>query len=177
LLLIEVHDENEMKIIKANIVELWKQGKIVCITTNGYIKKSKEGVLGRGNALAMAKLILDLPKNLGQHLEKYGNIVGFIYERIIVFPVKPSYGNYEQTLDHIKPRFKPTDENVPGFWCKADLGLIQRSMIQLSYLIKDNNLKEVYLPIPGVSNGGLDKDVVLKILEKITPEEVIFCYL
>ena len=61
-----------MNIIKANIIDLWKQNNIVCITTNGFVKKSGEGVLGRGNALAMARTIPTLPKLLGNFIIKYG---------------------------------------------------------------------------------------------------------
>jgi len=27
-----------MNVIKANIVDLWKQGNVVCVTTNGFVK-------------------------------------------------------------------------------------------------------------------------------------------
>lgn len=155
-----------MNIIKANIVDLWKQGKIVCVTTNGFVKKSGEAVMGRGNALAMAQAIPQLPGNLAAHIKKNGNNVGPIFNRVIAFPVKPVTGNYNQLLFHIQKRYKPTDSNIPGFWCKADLSIINNSMMQLNEFIDKFNLEKVYLPIPGVNNGQLKFEDVKSILEK-----------
>jgi len=92
-----------------DITQLWQQGKIVCVTTNGFIKKDGNSVMGKGNALAMAKLIPELLKNLGQHLTKYGNNVGFIYDRVIAFPVKPTNGTWNDALDHIKKTHHQSD--------------------------------------------------------------------
>jgi len=129
-----------MQIIKANIADLWKQNKIVCVTTNGFVKKNYEAVMGRGNALAMAQTVPELPKLLGNFIIKYGNRVGFIYKRsIIAFPVKPATGTYENLLPHVKNRYKETDRNIPGFWLKADLNIIETSMEQLNNLIQNLN--------------------------------------
>lgn len=156
-----------MNIIKANITDLWKQGKIVCTTTNGFVKKDGSAVMGRGNAFAMAQTIPDLPKLLGQFIKKYGNRVGFIYQRsVIAFPVKPITGNYNDLLTHIQKRYKPTDINIPGFWCKADSKIIEISMNQLNDLVKKFKLEEVYLPVPGVNNGQLKFTEVEPILMK-----------
>jgi len=74
----------KMQIIKANIADLWKQNKIVCVTTNGFVKKNYEAVMGRGNALAMAQTVPELPKLLGNFIIKYGNRVGFIYKDLLL---------------------------------------------------------------------------------------------
>ena len=161
-----------INIQKQNIVDLWKSGKIVCVTTNGYIKKDGSSVMGRGNALAMANAVPNLSKKLGEHLRKYGNIVRFIENQIICFPVKPTFGKLENALDHIKGRYKQTD-TIPGFWCKASLEIIKSSMQQLNNLIKDRKLTEVYLPIPGVSNGALTFKDVEPILE-LARNEIVF---
>ncbi len=159
-----------MEIIRANIVDLWTQGKVVCTTTNGFVKKDGSAVMGRGNAFAMAQAVPELPKLLGNFIKKYGNRVGFIYQRsIIAFPVKPVSGNYNQLLDHIKKRHKETDINIPGFWCKADPEIIKTSMIQLNNLVEKFQLTELFLPIPGVNNGQLKIEEVLPILERRHP--------
>ena len=156
-----------MDIIKENIIDLWEQGKVVCITTNGFVKKDGSAVMGRGNALAMSQTIPDLPKLLGQFIKKYGNRVGFIYQRsVIAFPVKPITGNYNDLLAHIQKRYKPTNINIPGFWCKANLNIIETSMNQLNELVKKFKLEEVYLPVPGVNNGQLKFTEVEPILMK-----------
>jgi len=166
-----------MNILKANVIDLWKQNNIVCITTNGFVKKSGEGVLGRGNALAMARTVPTLPKLLGNFITKYGNRVGFIYERsIICFPVKPVTGNYSQVLSHIKKRYKPTDVNIPGFWCKADLKIIETSLLQLNLLIEKFKVPRVYLPLPGCSNGQLTFQEIKPLLENAS-DNITFIYL
>ena len=155
-----------MDVIKANIVDLWKQGKIVCCTTNGFVKKDGCAVMGRGNALAMAKTIPELPQLLGSFIKKYGNRVGFIYQRsVITFPVKPISGSIHNALPHIAKRFKQ-DDIIPGFWCKADPKIIETSMNQLNELVKKFKLAEVYLPIPGINNGQLKIEDVEPILMK-----------
>ena len=159
------------------MVSLWKNGNVVCVTTNGFVKKSGEAVMGRGNALAMAQAIPELPKLLGSFIKKYTNRVGFIYNRSdINFPVKPSSGNYDDLLPYIQ-KYKPTDIiNIPGFWCKADPSIIEISIDQLNDLITKFNLEKVYLPIPGVNNGQLKLEDIKPILKKAS-SKVIYCSL
>ena len=159
------------------MVSLWKNGNVVCVTTNGFVKKSGEAVMGRGNALAMAQAIPELPKLLGSFIKKYTNRVGFIYNRSVInFPVKPSSGNYDDLLPYIQ-KYKPTDIiNIPGFWCKADPSIIETSIDQLNDLITKFNLEKVYLPIPGVNNGQLKLEDIKPILKKAS-SKVIYCSL
>ena len=164
-----------MNIIKTNIVDLHKASKIVCVTTNGFIKKNGQGVLGRGNALAMATVYPQLPSNLAAHIKQNGHIVGAIGKRIISFPVKPVSGNYDQVLDKVKYMYKP-GQQIPGYHCKADLKLIETSLNQLNEFIEKFNLEEVYLPIPGIKNGELKFKDVEHILEKGS-EKIIYCSL
>lgn len=156
-----------------NITLLWQQGKVICVTTNGFVKKDGTAVMGRGNALAMAKIIPELPKNLATHLTKYGNTVGLIYDRIIAFPVKPDKGNWEDALDHIKKNHHKTD-SIPGFWCKASPTIIEKSLNRLNQLIDFYKLNEVYLPVPGVKNGALNLADIDHILQKAN-KQIIFC--
>jgi len=161
-----------MEIIKANIIDLWQHGKIVCTTTNGFVKKDGSAVMGRGNALAMAQLIPELPKLLGSFIKKYGNRVGFIYQRsVIAFPVKPMSCGVRKALPYIiaKGNYKETDV-LPGFWCKADPEIIETSMQQLNSMIEKFKLTEVWLPVPGINNGQLKLEDVINILEKGVPQ-------
>lgn len=165
-----------MNLLRSNIVDLWKNGKTICVTTNGFVKKNGCGVMGRGNALAMSKELPMLPKLLGNFIKTFGNSVGFIYkESIISFPVKPTQGNYENVLPHIANRYKPTDV-IPGFWCKASLPLIQSSVNQLNELIIKNKLEEVYLPLPGCSNGGLSIEDVEPIISNCVTQVKFVSY-
>ncbi len=164
-----------MNIIKANIITLHENGKIICITTNGFIKKNNQGVLGRGNALAAATRYPTLPINLAIHIKQNGNVVGPIGKRIISFPVKPASGNYEQVLDKVRYMYKPGNQ-IPGYHCKADLKLIEQSLNQLGEFINKFNLEEVYLPLPGCNNGELEFKDVEPILET-GDKRIIYCSL
>jgi len=166
-----------MNIQKKDITQLWQQNKIVCVTTNGYIKKSGQAVMGRGNAKAMANIIPKLPIFLAKHIQKFGNVVGPIYRRVISFPVKPICGTYDDALSHIQNRYTPGDQ-VPGFFCKAQIEIIEQSMKQLNLIIKNysNLIPEVYLPIPGIDNGQLDFDKIKPILET-ADSRIIFVHL
>jgi len=160
-----------LKIIKADIVYLWHRGYTVCVTTNGFVKKDGSAVMGRGNAKAMAEAVPELPVRLGSHIKKNGNNVGFIYDRIIAFPVKPVTGKYEQVLDKVKHLYAP-GQVIPGFHCKADLEIIRRSALQLIALVRQNMLK-VFLPLPGVGNGELRIDDIKEVLELLVNNGVI----
>jgi hypothetical protein len=165
------------QIIKSNVVELWKSGEIVCVTTNGFIKKNGQAVMGRGNALAMATAIPRLPMYLANHIKTHGHIVGPIYKKVISFPVKPIQGKYKDVLPHMRNKYKETDI-VPGFFCKAEVGIIKKSVEELNRLIENNNnvIKTVYLPIPGINNGQLNFSDISEVLNKLH-HKVILTYL
>lgn len=164
-----------MNILKANIVDLHQNGKVVCVTTNGYVKKNGQAVMGRGNALAMAKEYPVLPVNLAAHIIKNGNNVGPILKRIIAFPVKPITGTFDQVLDKIRYMYKP-GQTIPGYHCKANIEIIERGINQLNDFIIKFNLQEVFLPLPGCSNGELTLEQVQPILEKGN-SKIIYCSL
>ncbi|MDD4081758.1 MAG: hypothetical protein PHD05_00080 [Sphaerochaetaceae bacterium] len=162
-----------MNIQKLDIRQLWKQGEIVCVTTNGFIKKNGDAVMGRGNAKAMADIIPRLPTFLALHIKKYGNVVGPIYQRVLAFPVKPIQGTREDALSHMKNNYGPNDV-VPGFFCKAQINIIEKSMEQLNNIIVrySDKCPKVYLPIPGVNNGQINFEDIKSILERANPRIV-----
>jgi len=161
-----------MRLIQHNICDLWLLGKTVCVTTNGYVKQNGSAVMGRGNALAMKNIIPGLDEKLGEHIRLNGNNVGFIFHRVIAFPVKPAAGTVDQALPHVRGIYAGNDQ-VPGFHCQADLTIIERSARQLAQLIKDKNISEVYLPVPGVGNGRLTKQQVIPVISGILPDSVV----
>lgn len=155
-----------MNIMAADITRLWKEGQVVCVTTNGFVKRSGEAVMGRGNALAMAKLIPELPRKLGDHIKLNGNHVGFIYDRVIAFPVKPISGTYDMALSRVSHLYKP-GKIVPGFHCQASIEIIARSVRELNELVASTGIDKVYLPLPGVGNGGLQWQKVAPVLQNL----------
>lgn len=119
------------------------------ITTNGFVKKNGEAVMGRGCALEAAKKYPSLPKVLGDHIKSNGNHVSWLYgcdrgELLWSFPVKHNW--YE----------------------KADLTLIERSARELyNEFNAKKSVKVVVLPRPGCGNGQLNWNDVRPILEPI----------
>lgn len=134
-----------MKEIAGNIWDYYKQGHWVVITTNGTVRKDGRAVMGRGVALQAAERFPGLTEKLGQHIQKYGNVLSFSpLDHIITFPVKKEW--YE----------------------KASLSLIEQSARDLwDWLNQANGLPdEVYLVRPGCGNGGLAWNDVKPILKK-----------
>ena len=131
--------------IKGNLWNYYGQPNVVvCITTNGFIKKNGEAVMGRGCALEATRLYPELPKLLGDHLKSMGNFPHlFEFERggLISFPVKHNW------------------------WENADLNLIQLSAGYLSGLAGIKSNTAFILPRPGCGNGHLSWEEVKPVIE------------
>jgi len=131
--------------------EMLKKFEVICITTNGCIKKDKhyyKAVMGAGVAKQFSNMYPLSPSILGQKILVNGNIVQPImkdYETIFVsFPTK----------HHFKD--------------KSDINLISESCNQLLEYVNENNFKKILLPRPGCSNGGRNWEKEIKpILKKI----------
>ena len=135
--------------IKGNI---WNTScSVICIPTNGFLKKNDEIVMGRGVALQAKQKYNALPLILGNRIKEHGNTP---------FYLKCS------TL-HDLCSF-PTKHN---WWEKADIELIKKSVI-LAHEVIPEHLK-VALPRPGCSNGKLDWKDVKKAIEPILNKRFI----
>jgi len=133
-----------MKVIKENI---WKYHttnatSFIVITTNGFVKKNGECVMGRGIAQQARDKFPGFAKKLGTAIKEKGNIVFHWYEEgLITFPTKHVW------MDN------------------SDLELIERSAQQLAEEFEEGyqlgaELPKIYMPKPGCSNGNLNwKDV------------------
>lgn len=121
-------------------------------TANNVVKGNGELVMGAGNALAVKKAIPNAPKVFGGmvkaepdkriHLAKYGDGI------LGSFQTKENWRN-------------PTPLNV----------LIE-SIDALKELATKETAWEFHLPCPAVSNGGMDIKQVLKLIE-VLPDNVI----
>lgn len=140
----------------------------VCVTTNGFIKKNGENVMGAGCAKQAADYFPEIPYLLGKKLKQYGNVVQTIRHfegvAIVAFPTKPEVNSYlndvNEVVAHMRHVYKDEGCVVPGWACKAMLDIIKRSAEELVKLTDKHGWKKVVLPRPGCSNGGLDwKDV------------------
>ncbi len=133
--------------------ELWdfygKPRFIVCITTNGFVKKNGEAVMGRGCAKEAKLRFPGIAGFLGDLLKRDGNHLRMLGEpyRVVAFPVKI------------------------GWWEDADLGLIKESAERLKNLAVVDSLTRFILPRPGCGNGNLKWEDVRPLLENL-PDNV-----
>jgi hypothetical protein len=121
-----------------------------CITTNGFVKKNGEAVMGAGCAKEAATRYPSLPAVLGIHIKLRGNLV-WLYEvtpPLLMFPVKHNW--YE----------------------KADLELIVKSAVDLMKWVDGKQWQKVLLPRPGCGNGKLKWDDVKIVLEPILDNRI-----
>lgn len=141
-----------MILLQGDIWDFYRKGEWIAVTTNGFVKSNGECVMGRGTALQAARKFPNLPYALGQDLKREGNRP-FIYPklRIVTFPVKHNW-----------------------FDANADLTLIEKSAKALVKMLRyhnaghtDNQVKHLYLPMPGCGCGGLKWADVWPVLSPI----------
>jgi hypothetical protein len=125
--------------------DLWEFDGTIAITTNGFVKRDRTCVMGRGCAKQAAIRFLELPHKLGTRISSEGNHVFYFPEHgLITFPVKHNW------------------------WEVADSDLIARSARELLKIVEVKKIKEaIYLPRPGCGNGRLKWEDVKKILSPI----------
>ena len=148
-----------MREIEGDIWEFHKAGKWVVVTTNGFIKKNGEAVMGAGIAKQATNKYPFFPKMLGHALQSYGNVpmtfktasIGnkYIDLRIFTLPVKHNW--FE----------------------KADIDLITSSLEKLVKLVDNTDIEEVYMVRPGCGNGKLNWDDVKPIIEPLLDDRFI----
>lgn len=120
---------------------LWDFDGYKVITTNGFIKKNGECVMGRGCAKEASIRYPKLPYELGMAIKEFGNhVLCFDKYQLVTFPVKHNW------------------------WEKADLELIKESAKEL---LRFSYLGNIFLPRPGCGNGQLTWDEVKPVIEPI----------
>lgn len=136
--------------IRGDLFALAK-GQVLCITTNGFVKKDGRAVMGRGCARQAAAAWPALPGILGQSIKRNGNVTAILlgaggiddasYRAIVAFPVKHAW------------------------WELASLELIRNSAERLMGLADDMGWTDIFVPLPGCGNGRLEWAQVKPVLE------------
>lgn len=151
----------------------WKPWVWTVITTNIGWTKNGRNPMGAGIALQAAERFPDLPIWYGEICITHRSdtpVVGHRFSgslgaaNLVLFPTKP--------LDEAAPQLSWRQPSA--IW------LIEKSAIQLRKLFVngDSGLEqakrrvEVHVPAVGCSNGGLSKEVVVPILERILVEDI-----
>lgn len=132
----------------------YNNGDFIVVTTNGFVKRNGEAVMGAGIALQAKTRFLGMAYAVGQAIAKNGNIplVNVKY-RIITLPTK-----------------KIWTEN-------SDLELIENGLQTLVKIVTELELDRVYMPRPGCGNGKRDWDSEVKpICEKYLDSRFIICH-
>lgn len=149
-----------MKEVKGDAFKTWEwygsnDEWLLCITTNGTVKKDGDAVMGAGIAKQAKEIFPWIPAQLGQFLSKYGNRMCYLGCNLITFPVKHNW--YE----------------------KADIQLIKASCKELMDSLDD--LKEdrgcevkALLVRPGCGNGKLNWETEVKpVISKLLDDRVV----
>ena len=127
---------------------------IPAITTNGYIKRNGQAVMGRGCAKEASDRFSGLAEYFGFMMLEYGNHVLYFHQfgekGIITFPVKHNWSE------------------------QADIALIMRSAKELVEMtIPYFEMKEqIYLPRPGCVNGNLKWTAVKPFIKDILTDQI-----
>ena len=163
-----------------NMVKLFGRDGIICITTNGFVKRNGECVMGKGIAKTVSTYWPQHKKTLGKLITTNGNIVQPFFTHLqstfVSFPVKPvqiiNTGN--NTVSHMN--FKIGD-TVPGWAAKANPDIIRQSFIQLQEYVDTTNYTNVAIPLPGCGAGELSwkEDVEPIVIDMALDDRYIFC--
>lgn len=128
------------------------ENAVILITTNGFVKKNGDAVMGRGIALQAKTRYPGIEQTLGSMIVQYGNVPCFLLKlhkgaSIWSFPVKHNW------------------------WEPADLDLIKKSV---RWLELTQNDREIFVTgRPGCGNGKRDWEKEVKPLMLHLPDSVI----
>jgi len=161
------------RVYRADIIELWKMKKNVCVTVSLEVrKKDVSGIVDRGNALALAPYIPRLAEKLGRYILISKGQVGFLEDNLIAFFTKPRECKFDRCLPDEVHRYN-WGQKIPGGHCMAEPSIVARSARQLQRLAIKEHLREIYLPLPGVMNGRLDVEDIREALDVLKNSSVV----
>lgn len=162
-----------MKEITGNLFDQ-KWADAICITTNGFVKRNGEAVMGRGCASAAKKKFPNIASELGKNLMTVGNLPTLIISTsdygVFSFPVKKESAlcksNKSNVVAHMKESFL-SQQSVPGWALKAEKELIVHSAEGMMEWADKLNLKSIVIPRPGCGAGELAWEDVGPMLSKV----------
>lgn len=117
------------------------------VTTNGIIRKDGLAVMGAGIAKYARDNLAGIDAVLGSMLTKYGNHAYFL----------GSFTDMHRQIKSLASSIFVVSMPTKNDWRDpSDINLIKQSAHELMALADRNNLRKLYLPAPGCSNGRLD---------------------
>jgi hypothetical protein len=158
---------------KGNLWDYIGKTDVLCITTNGFVKKSGEAVMGRGCASQAKDHYPGISLRLGIMLTAEGNMCHELWKDdktlVYSFPVKHDRmvcTNKDNLVPHMRERIRLGDV-APGWALKADVDLIIKSANELLHLANTNNWSSIVIPRPGCGAGELHWSTIGPILSQI----------
>lgn len=130
---------------------------IICITTNGMIKRNGCAVMGAGIAKAARDLFQGIDLILGQKLRESGNHVHHLLTSPKLY--------YSMNTVHAEPDVRIHVVSFPtkNDWRNdSDLSLIVQSCHELVDFCNQIHANHCYIPRPGCNNGHLDWETQVK---------------
>lgn len=134
---------------RGNMWSVYQESDLFLITTNSYVRKDGELVMGRGIALEAKRRYPKLAKSAGDWLTKNGLVNDF-------------YGIMVDIMDGPLGLFQVKYH----FADQADLSIISNSCQMLADWISETQLEKVNINYPGIGAGRLMKSQVSPILEQ-----------
>jgi len=174
-------EKNNMHIVKYDIFDAIGKVDIACITTNGFINKRGECVMGKGCAKQASDRYPGMAQRLADKIRSGGNIpyqIGASGGTLIYsFPVKPISGIFDggNSVSYMRNNYSVGD-TVPGWACKADLKLIRNSALHLAEIVNESNVKKIAIPMPGCGAGELGWDDVSDVVSDIFDDRFYILY-
>ena len=158
--------------------DLWDylgNADVICITTNGFVKRNGEAVMGRGCAKQAASRYPTITKTLGKANLKQGwRYPAFLVEdkgtQIWSYPVKPDCiiggAAPQAVVKHMRNKLDLT-KSIPGWAAVANYGLICFSAARLVEHANRYNWSKIVIPRPGCGAGELSWQDIGPRLHKI----------
>ncbi|MAG39689.1 hypothetical protein CMI41_01855 [Candidatus Pacearchaeota archaeon] len=148
----------------------------IAITTNGFIKRNGEAVMGRGCAAQAKSKWPTISRELATNLNVVGNIPSVLFlpstlpYSVLSFPVKHEHVicNDDKTnvVTHMRSKFEP-GQRVPGWASVADSDLIIQSAKHLVRLADTYSYQKIVVPRPGCGAGELNWEQIKPRIDRI----------
>ncbi len=155
-------------------VDLWKfRAAAVVITTNGFVKKNGDAVMGRGCAREAALRWPGLESELGALIREQGNHV-FDIKRMSLSVAAPD--EIPEMPKALAAAWSTTLVTFPvkDVWQEpAKIDLIARSAEELVEMTGQHGWDKVVMPRPGCGNGQLRWDTVRWLLDPILDDRFV----
>jgi hypothetical protein len=151
-----------MKLVTRNLWSAYGTADVLLVTSNAFVTKHGELVMGRGAALQLKTKFPDYPRYFGEFLDynglrdkKYGIIILTLPKQTVLTKL----GVFQ-----VKYHWKDA----------ADLDLIEYSTGLLIEAIDHFNYRQVVMNYPGIGNGRLTEEQVEPIIRRL-PDNVWVC--